>query len=115
MAGIYIEIFPSGTALKAMIGLTILPLITIILYRLHFHPLSKVPGPRFAAISNLWHAYHVRNGHMLELGKTLHKRYGPMVRVGPNEVWFNSKEAFKRIYSESRKPGFMLLHISAAL
>ena len=35
---------------------------------------------------------------MLVLGKTLHKRYGHAVRVGPNEVWFDSAEAFKAIY-----------------
>lgn len=67
-------------------------------YRLFLHPLAHVPGPRLAAISNVWHAYHIRNGRMLMLGKTLHKRYGPVVRVGPNEVWFDSVAAFKHIY-----------------
>lgn len=35
-----------------------------------------------------------------------------MVRVGPNEVWFNSKAAFKAIYSElliSIEPSLMSL------
>ena len=73
-------------------------------YRAKLHPLAKVPGPRIAAITTLWYAYHVRNGHMLNLGKTLHKRYGPAVRVRPNEVWFDSEEAFRVIYS-------MLLYI----
>ncbi|SPJ85851.1 related to pisatin demethylase [Fusarium torulosum] len=36
---------------------------------------------------------------MALLGKTLHRQYGSAVRVGPNEVWFNSKEAFQAIYS----------------
>ncbi|KAK0615149.1 cytochrome P450 [Bombardia bombarda] len=57
------------------------------------------PGPRLAAVSSIWQAYHARNGRMLDLGRTLHKHYGPAVRVGPNEVWFDSKEAFKEIYS----------------
>ncbi|KAF4961677.1 hypothetical protein FGADI_40 [Fusarium gaditjirri] len=38
-------------------------------------------------------------GRMAYLGRTLHRKYGPVVRVGPNEVWFNSKEAFHAIYS----------------
>ncbi len=38
---------------------------------------------------------------MFELGKTLHKTYGPVVRVGPNEVWFDSVDAFKVIYGKS--------------
>lgn len=68
-------------------------------YRITLHPLARVPGPRLAAISNVWYAYHVRNGHAASLGRTLHKRYGPVVRVGPNEVWFNTPEAFDTIYS----------------
>lgn len=79
----------------------LLGLMAVSFYRLFLHPLSDVPGPKLAAISNVWYAYHARNGRVLELGKTLHKRYGPAVRVGPNEVWFDSKEAFKMIYSGS--------------
>lgn len=75
-------------------------LLTIIVYRLTLHPLSAIPGPKLAAVSNIWHAYHARNGRMVELGRTLHRRYGPVVRVGPHEVWFDSKEAFQAIYSE---------------
>ncbi|KAM0231879.1 hypothetical protein ACHAPO_008175 [Fusarium lateritium] len=60
---------------------------------------AHVPGPRLAAISSFWHAYNARNGRMAYLGKTLHRKYGPVVRVGPNEVWFNTKEAFHAIYS----------------
>lgn len=68
-------------------------------YRLFLHPLSGVPGPKLAAVSNVWYATQARNGRCRVLGKTLHGRYGPIVRVGPNEVWFNTKEAFKMIYS----------------
>lgn len=75
-------------------------LASIAIYRLCFHPLAHIPGPRIAAISSIWHAYNARNGRMAYLGKTLHQRYGPVVRVGPNEVWFNTKEAFHAIYSE---------------
>ncbi|POR31361.1 Pisatin demethylase [Tolypocladium paradoxum] len=71
-------------------------------YRIFLHPLSRVPGPRWAAVSNVWHAYHVRNGRMAELAKTLHQKYGEAVRVGPNEVWFNSREAFDQIYSPGK-------------
>jgi hypothetical protein len=83
-------------------GFTLVVLLaSIAVYRLTFHPLARVPGPRLAAISSFWHAYHARNGRMAHLGKTLHSRYGPVVRVGPNEVWFDTKEAFQAIYSMS--------------
>ncbi|GIZ44312.1 hypothetical protein CKM354_000751400 [Cercospora kikuchii] len=75
---------------------------SLVIYRLFFHPLAKVPGPRLAAISNVWYAYQARNGDMLRLGKSLHRKYGPAVRVGPNEIWFDSKEAFAKIYSATQ-------------
>lgn len=74
---------------------------TLAVYRLILHPLASVPGPRIAALSNVWYAYHARNGLVAQLAKTLHEKYGPVVRVGPNEVWFNSKAAFKAIYSDA--------------
>ncbi|KAK4151661.1 cytochrome P450 [Chaetomidium leptoderma] len=73
--------------------------------------LTRIPGPRLAALSNIWQARHVRNGRVHELGKTLHNIYGPVVRVGPNEIWFTSEGGFKKIYSAGNgyeKSGFYL-------
>jgi hypothetical protein len=81
--------------------LLILSLLTFAAYRLFLHPLAQVPGPRLAAITNIWQAHYVRNGRVRELGKGLPKKYGPVVRVGPNEVWFNTADAFKQIYRMS--------------
>ncbi|RDA84173.1 hypothetical protein CP532_3904 [Ophiocordyceps camponoti-leonardi (nom. inval.)] len=72
---------------------------TIAVYRLWLHPLARVPGPRLAAVSNVWYALKIRNGCAVELATTLHRKYGEAVRVGPNEVWFNSSEAYDQIYS----------------
>ncbi|RYP86137.1 hypothetical protein DL769_000815 [Monosporascus sp. CRB-8-3] len=71
---------------------------SLAVYRLCFHPLSKIPGPRLAAITPLWYAYHIRRSRLLLLGQELHNKYGPAVRIAPNEVQFNSKEAFQAIY-----------------
>lgn len=86
-------------AMALLLFLVILTIITIALYRLYFHPLSSIPGPRLAALSNIWHAHHARSGRMYTLGKTLHQKYGPVVRVGPNELWINTRDSFKVIYS----------------
>ena len=32
-------------------------IISLVVYRLHFHPLSKFPGPRWAAITDYWELY----------------------------------------------------------
>lgn len=95
---------PSSSISLLVLNVLILPVFavtTIALYRLFYHPLSCVPGPRLAAVSTIWYVYHARNGRMLQLGKTLHVRYGPVVRVSPNEVWISSKDGFRGIYNVS--------------
>lgn len=93
----------AGLIARLSLGALVLGIVflfAVVVYRLFLHPLSRIPGPRLAAVTNCWLAYHVRNGRMLRLGKTLHTKYGPAVRVGPNEVWFNTKDAFRLIYSK---------------
>ncbi|KAI0888437.1 cytochrome P450 [Annulohypoxylon maeteangense] len=79
---------------------SLLPL-SLFVYRLFLHPLAKIPGPRLAAITSLWYVYQVKQGRMAALSKNLHKKYGPVVRISPNEVSFDSREAFQAIYTGS--------------
>lgn len=107
----------AGLTARLSLGCLVLSaalLLAVVFYRLALHPLSRIPGPRLAAVTNGWLAYNVRNGRMLQLGKTLHERYGPAVRVGPNEVWFNSTDAFKLIYSKSVTRYRAVLHCIAS-
>ncbi|KAL7622100.1 hypothetical protein AAE478_007602 [Parahypoxylon ruwenzoriense] len=73
--------------------------IYIVVYRLFFHPLAKIPGLKLATLTSLWYVYHVRQGRMSVFNRDLHKKYGPVVRISPNEVSFDSKEAFRAIYT----------------
>ncbi|KAF2092730.1 cytochrome P450 [Rhizodiscina lignyota] len=75
----------------------ILPLINAI-YNLYLHPLANVPGPFFARISRLWliHKYH--RGNFQHAALDLHKRYGPVVRISPNEVSVWSASSLKTVY-----------------
>lgn len=84
----------------------------ICVYNLCLHPLSSVPGPRSAAMSNLWLARHARDGRLAELARSLHEQHGEAVRVGPNEVWFNSKTAFKAIYSKLNCLHWVMRHFA---
>lgn len=57
-----------------------------VVYEVHLSPLANVPGPLLARFTNLWWLRVVlrRNVHLETI--ELHKRYGPLVRIGPNEV-----------------------------
>ncbi|KAF9890904.1 hypothetical protein FE257_005480 [Aspergillus nanangensis] len=68
------------------------------IYRVYLHPLSKVPGPKIAAGTSLWLAYHTFIGDECTTVSKLHKRYGPVLRVAPNEVDIADGDAIEPIY-----------------
>lgn len=54
-----------------------------LVYRLSpWHPLAKYPGPAIAKTSKLWGSYLSATGDMHRCFKSLHDRYGDVVRVG---------------------------------
>lgn len=57
------------------------------LYRLSpLHPLYKYPGPTAGKLSKLWLVYKSSRGRLNEYFKQVHEKYGPIVRLGPNEL-----------------------------
>ncbi|KAF7312090.1 Protein kinase domain-containing protein [Mycena indigotica] len=67
---------------------------SVILYRISpFHPLASYPGPFIARISKLWLAAIAMSGKQHVYYRDLHRRYGDVVRVGPNELSFASTSA----------------------
>ncbi|KAF9260620.1 cytochrome P450 [Marasmius fiardii PR-910] len=74
-------------------------------HRLALHPLRKFPGPVLAALTHYYRAYYeiFRNGGWVEHLEILHGRYGPVVRVGPNEVHFNLPDAYEEITTKHPK------------
>ncbi|KAI0112501.1 cytochrome P450 [Nemania sp. FL0031] len=69
-----------------------------ILHRLLFGSLHAIPGPWPNRVSELPAALALLNGNQHEYYKSLHDKYGPVVRVSPNEVSFISVEARQEIY-----------------
>ncbi|CAG8278204.1 unnamed protein product [Penicillium salamii] len=62
--------------------------LVMVIYRLHFHPLNKFPGPRLAAATGLYEVYFSvwgTNGFKDEI-EEMHQTYGPVVRITPDEV-----------------------------
>ncbi|KAF9077861.1 cytochrome P450 [Rhodocollybia butyracea] len=76
-------------------------LFVLALYRLFFHPLSGYPGPTLAALTNWYEAYYnvVKGGGLIAKYEQLHKLHGPVIRVGPNTLHFNDRQAFHDIYT----------------
>jgi hypothetical protein len=70
------------------------------MYRLIFHTLAKVPGPWCLAISSLPHSYFVTvSGQWHIINRTLHDRYGAIVRVAPNKINVRGEIGWKAVYA----------------
>ena len=79
----------------------VLPLITIlsyIIYQRFFSPLSKIPGPFWASLSRWWLIPVSRAGHYNTILMSLHSKYGPIVRIAPDEVSVSDVSAIRQIY-----------------
>ncbi|GME38124.1 Benzoate 4-monooxygenase cytochrome p450 protein [Neofusicoccum parvum] len=66
------------------------------IYRRLFHPLARIPGPLLPAITTLYQSYH--NCHYYQKIAELHKIYGPVIRITPNEIHLSDPENYDKIY-----------------
>ncbi|KAF2005223.1 cytochrome P450 [Amniculicola lignicola CBS 123094] len=72
--------------------------VLLALYRITLHPLAKYPGPFLWRVSPLPSCISLLKGRISFDYKTLHDQYGPVVRVMPNELSFNTAKAWDDIY-----------------
>lgn len=76
--------------------------LTNILFRvrkIYKSPLRQIPGPRCSIFTEIWLIIQEFAGNRRLYIHELHKKYGPVVRLGPNEVSFISADAVKEIYA----------------
>lgn len=60
--------------------------------------LKHIPGPRFAALTNLVRRWWVTTGNAHSIHTDLHRKYGTVVRFGPNAVMISQPKAIDKIY-----------------
>ncbi|KAK4233426.1 cytochrome P450 [Achaetomium macrosporum] len=95
----------SVTSVVATLALLlVIRILTQILHRRLFHPLRSVPGPWINSVSELPAAFALVTGNQHLYYRSLHEKYGPVVRVSPNELSFISVEAREEVYG-LRKSG----------
>lgn len=80
------------------LGAIIVALVSLAAYRVFFHPLSHIPGPLLQKLTSLW-LYRVSYyGVEAREIDELHQKYGPVVRIAPNEVDISDGSALNAIY-----------------
>ncbi|KAG6368255.1 hypothetical protein INS49_002457 [Diaporthe citri] len=91
------------TALGATSLLSIAYLAYLAIYRLYLSPIAGFPGPRLAALTywyEFWYDVVAEPEYTYKIGR-LHKQYGPVVRVNPDEIHILDPEFFDVIYAGS--------------
>lgn len=83
--------------------LTILPY--TILYRVFVRPLRDIPGPSCAKVSGYWRTWHYFRGSWYYDKLWLHKTYGKVFRIAPNEINFVDKHELKRVCRDGNHVG----------
>ncbi|KAM7185506.1 benzoate 4-monooxygenase [Naviculisporaceae sp. PSN 640] len=63
------------------------------------HPLRRFPGPFLASFTNAPFSWDFLRGRQPFRQLELHKKYGPVVRVAPNELSFSTASSWRDIYS----------------
>ncbi|KAL4998500.1 cytochrome P450 [Aspergillus recurvatus] len=74
-------------------------------YRLFLHPLSRFPGPVFAALT-VWYEFYydgIQRGRYTFEIQRMHEKYGPVVRISPNELHVNEPSFIEELYAGSGK------------
>ncbi|KAI0835729.1 cytochrome P450 [Hypoxylon sp. FL0890] len=83
---------------KIILSIVLARFITVWSYNLWFHPLAKFPGPFLGRASLFYRILHASRGRFHVAVTEAHRKYGPIVRVAPNELSFASVESWKAIY-----------------
>lgn len=73
------------------------------IYRVYFHPLRKFPGPKLNAVTRLPQVVLTYRGRFAQYTTELHKQYGEVVRIAPNELSFVHPTAWTDIYGYGAK------------
>jgi cytochrome P450 len=75
-------------------------------YRIYFHPLSRYPGSKVAATSAAWYEwywnFHLPGQLLFEIERQ-HQKYGPVIRVGPNDLHIHDPDVIQDVTNVGSK------------
>ncbi|KAK9415508.1 putative Trichodiene oxygenase [Seiridium unicorne] len=79
--------------------------LALIVYRLYWSPIASFPGPKLAAVTYWYEAYYdfisEGGGQFAFQIKRLHKQYGPVVRITPDELHIDDPDYYDEVFCSS--------------
>ena len=75
------------------------------IWRLYYSPISRIPGPRLAALTWAYEFYYdiVKGGQYTFKIIDLHRRYGPIIRINPDEIHVGDPDFYPILYTGSSR------------
>jgi hypothetical protein len=90
--------FSAGAIVGSLFLTFLISLVGVLFYRRFFHPLARIPGPAIASITGVWRTRRLMLGGWHDDIIDLHKRYGRVVRIAPDEISLVDAAAAKVLY-----------------
>jgi hypothetical protein len=87
------------THIPALLLAALITYLFIHLTRTILSPLRKIPGPKLSLFTPLYLIFQEFSSNRRMYIHQAHQKYGPVVRLGPNEVSFISLAAVREIYA----------------
>ncbi|KAF9631373.1 Cytochrome P450 [Lasiodiplodia theobromae] len=93
------QVWTIALLLRAYWAHVLVALVVVRLLCNKFRPgLRGIPGPTIAAYTGLWRFFDVAKGQAHWTHIRLHRKYGPLVRIGPNHVSVGDPSEIANIY-----------------
>ncbi|KAF2191204.1 cytochrome P450 [Zopfia rhizophila CBS 207.26] len=88
-------------------AIVVIRLIVRAIYRAYFSPLSKFPGPKLSGATRIPYLIALYKGSIPKYVGGLHRKYGDVVRIAPDEISFINPKVWKDVYGYGTKDSRM--------
>lgn len=88
-----------GPLIMVLVGICVGIQLGKMVYNAHIHPLRTIPGPWLPAATTAWIRWQRWHGRLSLQADDLLTRYGSIVRISPNMVLLNDREAVEKIFA----------------
>merc|ERR1711939_767421 len=86
-----------ATGLGLLVAILVFVKLASVIHTAYFSPLARVPGPALAKVTDLWLLWQLYNYRKCPALEDCFRKYGSIVRIGPNKLAVNSEESMIQI------------------